>query len=420
MRVAVVGAGLQGVATAYFLARGGCAVTVLERESAVARGTSHANAGMLTPSMADPWNAPGILGHVLHWLGREDAPFLLRLRVLPSILRWGVSFLAHARPEAFRRNMAKNLRLASYSLAVLGQLRAELGLPYDERANGTIKVFGTARAWEQALARNEMLRQLGLELRALSPGEVATVEPSLAPVTGRLVGGVYCPQDESGDARVFTEGLARVAREAGVSFVFDAEVAGFERDGDRIAAVRSARGRHPAEAVVLAAGCWSPRLAAPLGLDLRLRPVKGYSITVPIGAWDGAPRMPVIDDALHTAATPLGARLRVAGTAELAGYDTAPTPARIENLFGMLLRLFPSYAPHLDRAAAEPWAGLRPVCADGVPLIGRAGAANLYLNTGHGHLGWTLAAGSARLLADLMLGMRPEIDPAPYEARRKI
>lgn len=420
MRVVVVGAGLQGVASAYFLARRGCAVTVLERGAAVAQATSHANAGMLTPSMADPWNAPGILGHLLHWLGREDAPFLLRPRALPSMLRWGLAFLAHARPARFHDNMARNLRLATYSLAVLRELRATLDLRYDERANGTVKVFGTARAYEQALRRNELLRGLGLELRALNPAEVAQLEPALAPVAGRLVGGIHCPADESGDARAFTEALAQAARAAGADFVFDTAVSGFEAAGGRVAAALSARGRHEADAFVLAAGSWSPLLAAPLGLAVPLRPVKGYSITLPIGAWAGAPRMPVIDDALHCAATPLGSRLRVAGTAELAGYDTQLTASRIDNLFSMLLRLFPSIEPHLDRANAAPWAGLRPVCADGVPLIGRAGAENLYLNTGQGHLGWTLAAGSARLLADLMLGTAPEIDPAGYDAARRV
>ena len=420
VRVVVVGSGLQGVTTAWFLASQGCGVTVLEREAAVALGTSYANAGILTPSMADPWNAPGILGHLLGWLGREDAPFLLRLRALPSMLGWGLSFLAHARPRRYRENMDKNLRLALYSLAVMRELRASLGLRYDERTAGTIKVFREARAFDEAVARNVVLAELGLDVCSLTPDEVVRTEPALAPVRGQLVGGLHCPQDESGDARLFTELLALKAQAAGARFVFGATVTGFETAGDRIAAVATSAGRHAADAFVLAAGCWSPRLLAPLGLALRVRPVKGYSITLPIGAWSGAPRMPVIDDALHTAATPLGERLRVAGTAEIAGYDTALTPARIENLFGLLLGLFPSYAPHLDRAAASPWAGLRPVSADGVPLIGRSRYVNLFLNTGHGHLGWTLAAGSARLLADLLLGRPPEIDAGAYDARRPV
>jgi len=420
VRVVVVGSGLQGVGSAWFLAQEGCDVTVLEREPAVAHGTSYANAGMLTPSMADPWNAPGILGHVLGQLGREDAPFLLRLRALPSMIGWGLAFLAHSRPARHRVNMEKNLRLASYSLAVLRELRARLELRYDERTAGTIKVFRERRAFDAAVRRNAVLAQLGLQVRTLTADEAVQTEPALAGVRDQLVGAIYCPEDESGDARQFTGILARKAQEAGARFEFGTDVTGFERAGDRIAAVATTRGRRPADAFVLAAGCWSPLLLRPLGFALRLRPVKGYSITVPIGAWTPAPAMPVIDDALHAAATPLGDRLRVAGTAELAGYDTALTPSRIENLFTLLLGLFPSYAPHLDRAAASPWAGLRPVSADGVPLIGRYRYDNLFLNTGHGHLGWTLACGSARLLADLMLGRPPEVEAAAYDAQRAI
>ena len=419
MRVVVVGAGLQGVASAYFLAAEGCEVTVLEREAGVALGTSHANAGMLTPSMADPWNAPGILGHLLGWLGREDAPFLLRPAALPSMIGWGLAFLRNARPARYRANMERNLRLATYSLAVLGELRTSLALQYDQRSAGTLKVFRDARAFDAAVARNDVLRQLGLDARPLTPDAVVQVEPALTPVRERLVGGIHCPADESGDARAFTEALAARAQQAGAQFRFGEPVRAFEAAGGRIGAAVTASGRHAADAFVLAAGCWSPQLLAPLGIALRVRPVKGYSITVPTAGWAGAPAMPVIDDALHAAATPLGDRLRVAGTAEIAGDDRALTPARIENLFGLLLGLFPDYAPRLDRGNAQPWAGLRPVSADGVPLIGRTRCDNLFLNAGHGHLGWTLAAGSARLLADLVLGRAPALDPRPYDARRR-
>lgn len=419
VRVVVIGSGLQGVASAYFLAHHGCEVAVLERAGAVAQGTSHANAGMLTPSMADPWNAPGILRHLVGWLGREDAPFLLRPSALPAMIGWGLAFLANARPARHRANMERNLRLASYSLVVLRELRASLGLQYDQRSVGTLKVFREARAFDAAVARSTVLSSLGLDVKPLSPDSVVLVEPALAPVRDRLVGGIYCPQDESGDARAFTEALAARAREAGAQFRFGEEVTGFVAAGGRINAAITGSGRHAADAFVLAAGCWSPGLLRTLGVPLRVRPVKGYSITVPTAGWSGAPSMPVIDDALHAAATPLGTRLRVAGTAEIAGYDTTLTPARIENLFALLLGLFPDYAPRLDRASAQPWAGLRPVSADGVPLIGRTCYDNLFLNAGHGHLGWTLAAGSARLLADLLLGRKPEIDPHPYDARRR-
>ena len=418
MRVLVIGSGLLGVSSAWFLARQGCEVTVLERTAGVARGTSYANAGMLTPSMADPWNSPGIFWHLLGWLGREDAPFLLRPGALPSMFGWGLSFVRHSSPSRQRASMEHNLRLASYSLTTLRELRATLALSYDERSNGTLKVFRDRKAFDDAAARNAILAGLGLDVRVVSRAEAVALEPALADVSDRIVGGIYCPADESGDARAFTQALADRAREAGVRFVFDADVNAFRSDGTRVTAAVAAETEYAAEAFVVAAGPWSPLLLKLLRVPLPVRPVKGYSITVPTGAWAGAPRMPVIDDALHAAATPLGSRLRVAGTAEIAGYDMAHTPGRIENLFTLLLELFPSYAPLLDRAHAEPWAGLRPMSPDGVPHIGQLGPQNLYVNTGHGHLGWTLATGSGRLLADLVCGKPTEISAAPYDPRR--
>ena len=418
MRVIVIGSGLLGVASAWYLARNGCEVTVLERAGGVAEGTSFANAGMLTPSMADPWNSPGIFWHLLQWLGREDAPFLVRPAALPAMLGWGLSFIAHSSPARQRASMEANLRLASYSLAALRELRASLKLAYDERCNGTIKVFRDRKAFDAAAARNVQLAQMGLDVRAVTPAEAVALEPALAPVADKLVGAIHCPSDESGDARAFTLALADRAREAGVQFVFDANVTGFERDGERVAAAYVDDAPRAADAFVIAAGSWSPQVLDTLDLALPVRPVKGYSITVPTAGWDGAPQMPVIDDALHAAATPLGARLRVAGTAEIAGYDTRPTPARIDNLFTLLLELFPSYAPYLDRKSAQPWAGLRPMSPDGLPRIGQLGPENLFVNTGHGHLGWTHAAGSGALLADLVCGKAPAIAAAPYDARR--
>ena len=419
MRIVVIGSGLLGVTSAYFLAKDGAQVTVVDRADGIAKGTSFANAGMLTPSMADPWNSPGVFWHLVHDLGRENAPMLLRPRALPSIVGWGLRFLAHSRPEKFRASMRANLRLADYSLQVLRELRVSLGLRYDETTAGTLKIFRNARKFDETAERLGFLQALGLRVQRLTPAQVLALEPALGEVGGSLVGGLHCLGDESGDARLFTEALAQKAREAGVEFRFDSAVEGFDLDGNCITAVVTSRAKLDADRVVVAAGSWSPRVLASLGIQLPVRPVKGYSITLQTGAWSAGPRLPVVDDSLHAAITPLGRRLRVAGTAEFAGYDLSLPPARVENLYGLLLGVFPSFAPHLDRGDAAPWAGLRPMTPSGVPLIGRLKFRNLYVNTGHGHLGWTMAAGSARLLADQVFGRPPAIDPTPYDAQRR-
>ena len=419
MRIVVVGAGLMGVTSAWFLARDGHEVTVLDQADRVAAGASQANAGMLTPSMADPWNAPGVFMQMLQYLGKDDAPLLLRLKALPSLLTWGPSFVAHSRPARFHDNMARNLRLAMYSLSVMRELRATLDLVYDQRTAGTIKVFRGARALQEGIRRCEQLASLGLIMNTLDPKALIQLEPALSDVSTSIAGAIHFPEDESGDARQFTEAMSRHAQQAGVDFRFAQRVTGFERKASRVTAVVTQNGPLPADAVVIAAGSWSPLLLAKLGQSLPVRPVKGYSVTVPFAGWTHAPRLPVVDDALHAAITPLGNRLRVAGTAEITGYDTVLTPSRINNLFDLLLAVYPSFEPHLDRNQSTPWAGLRPVSVDGVPFIGKLGLENLYVNTGHGHLGWTLAAGSSHLLADLMLGRQPRLDPQAYRAKRR-
>jgi len=415
MRVVVIGAGLLGATTAWFLAQDGHEVTVLDRNNDVAEGTSYANAGMLTPSMPDPWNAPGIVRQLLGYLGKEDAPLLLRGRALPGMIGWGLAFLANSRRDRFATAMEANLRLARYSVSVTRELRTSLKLAYDERAKGTLKVFRDQRSFDQALTRFELLARMGLSVKALDGAQVAAFEPSLSDVRASIVGGVYCEQDESGDARRFAVELARKARDAGVDFRFNANVTGFTSDSRKVTKVIAGAQSHPSDAVVIAAGAWSHLILRKLGIRLPVRPVKGYSITVGMQGWRGRPALPIVDDALHAAATPLGDRLRVAGTAEFAGFDSALTPSRVDNLFHLLLAMFPSFAPHLDRARAAPWAGFRPMTSDGLPRIGRLGLENVYANTGHGHLGWTLAAGSGRMLADIIASRNPEIDAKPYQ-----
>lgn len=419
MRVVIVGAGLVGTTTAWYLRLHGAQVTVLDRAEAAAMETSFANAGMVTPSMADPWNGPGTLSKLVRWLGREDAPMLLRARAIPSLAGWGLRFLANARQSVFRRNTLKNVALANYSLGLLRALRSDPGLEYDGIAGGTLRACRNQASLDHAASLAGFLSDHDVSFRVLDRRGVVEAEPALAPVADKIIGGVHYTGDESGDAHLFCSGLARAAAQRGVKFLFSRPVTGFRRNGGRIAAVETDSGPVEADAFVLAAGSFTPLLARPLGLRVPVRPVKGYSITAPRGDWPDGPRIPVADDHLHAAVTPLGTRIRVAGTAEFAGYDDTLRKSRIDNLLALLDQIYPDYAARMDRAAIEPWCGFRPVCADGVPILGHSGRIdNLYLNTGQGHLGWTMAAGSGKIVADLVAGVTPDIPVGDYSLAR--
>ena len=419
MHVLVVGSGLIGTATAWFLRQQGASVTVVDRADGAAMETSYANAGMLTPSMADPWNAPGVIWKLLRWIGREDAPLLLRPRALPGLTGWGARFLWHSGPRRFENNMWRNLALASYSLDELRTLRAELGLEYCQRLEGTLKTFRDEHSFE--LARNiaAQLAGRGVAHDVLDCDGVVALEPSLGPVAGELVGGIHHPDDESGDAHLFSRALAAAAARAGVDFRFGTTVTGFNRQGARLTGAQTASGELTADAFVIAAGSYSPLLLKGFGIRLPVRPVKGYSITVPCQDPEASPLRPVIDDTLHIAVTPLGDRIRVAGTAEFAGLDRGVSDARIRNLIVTLRALFPALSGALDAATdIHPWSGLRPMSADGVPILGRTAIDNLYLNTGHGHLGWTMATGSGRAVAELIVRGTPSFPIAGYQLDR--
>jgi D-amino-acid dehydrogenase len=424
VRVIVIGAGLAGTTTAWYLRDGGADVTVVDRACGAAMETSFANAGMLTPSMADPWNAPGTFWHLLRWIGREDAPMLLRPGALPGLAGWGISFLRHSRPGPFRRNTVRNVRLAVYSLSELRALRDGLGLQYDGAARGTLRACRDRASLDRASSLAASLAEHGVAFRRLDTDGVIDVEPALAPVASKIVGGVHYQGDESGDAHLFTTRLAERAADQGVNFRFGFQVRSIEtRDGT----ARGIRGRYTdsqadetieADALVLAAGSYTPLLGQGVGVRVPVRPVKGYSITAPRGDWDDGPRIPVSDDHLHTAVTPLGDRIRVAGTAEFTGYDDRLTPARVQNLLDLLREIYPDYARRLDPATVKPWCGFRPVSSDGVPILGPTPVPGLFLNTGHGPLGWTMAAGCGRLVADRVLGEKCAIDLEDYALDR--
>lgn len=418
MNVLVLGSGLAGVATAWFLNRHGLSVTVVDRCEKAAMETSFANAGMLTPSMADPWNAPGVVRKLLGGLGHEDSPMLLRLRALPSMALWGMRFLRHSRPDSYRANTIKNVRLANYSLSTLRSLRDDLSVAYDQSANGTMKIFRDHPSLETFRRLAELLAEHGVEYRVLDAREAVHVEPALAPVGHELAGAIHYPGDESGDARLFCQALAERAQAQGVEFRFQTPVRKLNTAGGRVLGAETAAGLLEADTYVLAAGSYSSPLLKSTGIRLPVRPVKGYSITVSINGWTHGPRLPIIDEHLHAAITPLGARLRVAGTAELAGYDTSIRQRRIDNLVKMLWQVLPASRSYVDRSRVESWAGLRPMSADGVSVLGATALSNLFLNTGHGHLGWTMSAGAGKLVADEVAGKRPDLDLQPYRINR--
>jgi len=422
MRVIVIGAGLAGLTTAYYLQRDGAEVTVIERASDVGLGTSFANGAMLHASLSAPWNSPGIVWQMMRWIGREDAPMLLRSHALPDLLGWGLLFLRHSQPHRFAANARKNLLLAIYSLRLMAEIRAQTPLSYSYQGRGLLSVFRSATAQKQRMRDVDHLVAHGLSMRMLDRDALLALEPTLAPIGAELVGGIHYAADEGGDAHAFCMELARILRTGGAVLRCDVSAGEFDMAGRHIRCLHvGAMGEElVADAYVLAAGSDSVTLARSAGLDLPVRPVKGYSITMPRScAPDAAPTVGIEDGELHAVVVPVGEdRIRVAGTAELTGYDLEINSRRIDNLRRLLAHLFPRFAERLGPGDVQAWAGLRPMCADGVPLLGGTTIDNLYLNTGHGHLGWTLAAGSARCVADQIAGRVSQLNSRDYALGR--
>jgi D-amino-acid dehydrogenase len=418
MKIFVIGAGLLGSSSAYFLSKLGHEVVVLERQPGPGIETSFANAGMLTPSQAAPWNQPGLLRNLLRWIGREDSPILVRSGAVFSLLGWGSRFMLNSSLARFRQNLQKNADLARYSLGILQAFRERYAVQYDATTRGTLKFFVNRRDFDHEAGFNDLYREAGIDFRLLDSKTVLQVEPALADISARIVAAIHYPNDESGDAHLFCKALAEQAANAGAEFRYGIKIRGFERSGNKISAVVTDQGTYPADAYVLAAGSYSPLLAASVGLRLPIRPVKGYSLTFNLDGWDKGPCMPLVDESAHTAITPLGSRLRVAGTAEFNGYNTELCPGRLENMARILRTTCPGFIPHMDLESAIPWAGLRPYSCDGVPLLGPTPLDNLYLNTGHGHLGWSMSMGSGKLVADFINGTGTDISLSPFQLTR--
>ncbi len=395
------------MASAYYLRRAGHEVTVLERQPGVARETSFANGGQLSWGSAHPWAAPGLLPQALHWLLRPHSPLVLRPRLDPAMWEWLARMLPNCAPARHRANRERMLRLGRYSHACLGSLRRDRGLHYDEQQRGVLLLYRDAREWSAAADEARRLDDLAIPCRALDRAGCVAQEPALGRVQEKLAGGLYYPDDELGDCRGFTERLAAIAADDGVRFEFETTVRGLRAEGGRIAGTTTDRGERTADAFVLACGSYSPLLLRPLGLRLPVYPVKGYSLTVPVADPAGAPLGTLTDEHHKAVLTRLGDRLRVAGTAELTGYDLRLRPGRCATIAHVLRDLFPAGG---DLERAEYWAGLRPMTPDNPPVLGPTPWTNLFLNTGHGTLGWTLSCGSARVVADIVSGCSPEID----------
>lgn len=415
MKVLVLGSGVIGTTSAYYLARAGHEVTVLDRQSGPALETSFANAGEVSPGYSAPWASPGLLWKAVKWLAMTYRPLVLRHRISPEMIRWGLHLLANCSDRRYALNKGRMLRLAEYSRDCLGELRQTTGLHYDQRMQGTLQLFRKQQQLDGAAADMKVLDDFGVGYELLDRAGCIAAEPALADVKEKFLGGLRLPGDETGDCFKFTNALAEQARALGVDFRFNSRIEAFQRDGNRIDGVLVNGELLKADAYLLALGSYSPILAAPLGLRLPVYPVKGYSITLPIVDASGAPESTVMDETYKVAVTRLGDRIRVGGTAELGGYDLTLYPARRRPLDFVVSDLFPRGG---DLGRATYWTGLRPMTPDGTPIIGTTPYGNLFLNTGHGTLGWTMAAGSGQVLADIMSGQRPAIDTSDLNLAR--
>ena len=420
MQTIIIGAGVTGVATAYYMQQYGAGVTVLERAEGAGLETSFGNGGGLTAGIVEPWNAPGIHKVLLHSLGRKDAPILLRAMAIPGMMSWGVRFLRESRQDAFIENTRRNSVLAKYSLALMEQIREETGIEYRLSDTGTLLVFRDRDSLDNHVEHARFLgEECAVNYRALDTRELTALEPSLQPVQERLSGGIHFPDDEGGDCHIFCRELAGILARRNVRFRYGANVMKIIQQGALFGVELEEGEILKADTVIVAAGAYSPKIVRPLGIRVPIYPVKGYSLTIPMEGWANRPQHLVGDMGVHAVANPLGGEvLRVAGTAEFTGYDRSIPAERVDNLVRLVEAIFPEFAGIMDRDALNPWAGLRPMTSDGVPILGKTPIEGLYLNSGHGHLGWTMAAASGRVLADTIMGHTPELDMSPYSIGR--
>lgn len=410
MKVIVLGAGVVGVASAYYLAEAGHEVVVIDRQPGPALETSFANAGEISPGYASPWAAPGIPLKALRWLLMEHAPLIVPPRLDTAMARWVLAMLRNCTAARYALNKSRMVRLAEYSRDELIALRGKLGLEYDQRSRGTLQLFRTHKQLDASASDIAVLQEYGVAYELLDREGCIRAEPGLAASRDRFVGGLRLPDDETGDCHIFTRQLAERLVAMGVDLRFGTRIEALEAEGGRISAVRTAHGTVRGDAYVVALGSYSPALVRPLGMRLPIYPVKGYSITLPVADTPRAPVSTLLDESYKIAITRLGDRIRVGGMAELSGFDRALPARREATLRHSLNDLFPGAAD--NAAPSNFWSGLRPMTPDSTPIVGPTPLANLFLNTGHGTLGWTMACGSGRLTAAIVGSETPPIDPS--------
>ena len=406
MKVIVLGAGIIGVTSAYQLAKEGHEVTVIDRQPGPALETSFDNAGEVSFGYCSPWAAPGIPVKAMKWLFMQHAPLILRPRLDMAMLSWMTQMLRNCTSARYALNKSRMLRLADYSRISLAALREETGIAYDERMQGTLQLFRTEAQLDASAKDVKALAADGIPYEVLDPEGCIRVEPALRHVREKIVGGLLTPKDETGDCFKFSNALAQKAEALGVRFNYGSIIRGLDVEGGRVTGVVTAHGRLEADAVVVALGSFSPLLVRPHGIHLQVYPVKGYSLTIPITDATRAPESTVMDETYKIAITRLGDRIRVGGMAEISGYTNDLGEPRRLTLQHSVTDLFPGG----DMSKASFWSGLRPMTPDGTPVIGPTKVAGLFLNTGHGTLGWTMSSGSARVISDLVSGRKPEID----------
>ncbi|ERB65160.1 D-amino acid dehydrogenase [Vibrio coralliilyticus OCN008] len=399
MKVVILGSGVVGLTSAWYLSQAGCQVTVIDRQPRAAEETSFANAGQISYGYSSPWAAPGVPLKAMKWLLEEHAPLKIKPSLNPDLLHWASQMLKNCQLDRYRINKARMLAIANRSRECLAQLNQQYDLNYQGRTQGTLQIFRNHKQLEAVEKDIALLEESGTRYQLLDAKECLLQEPGLANIQGTLTGGLYLPDDETGDCYLFCQQLQAMAENAGVEFLFNTEIQRLNVQGNQVTSVATSQGEIEADKFVVAMGSYSKKLLEQIGIDIPLYPVKGYSLTLPVINRDFAPQSTIMDETYKVAVTRFENRIRVAGTAELAGFDPALPDKRLATLNHVVANLFPQGT---DLTQAEYWTGFRPMTPDGTPIIGETKIENLFTNTGHGTLGWTMACGSADILTEVI------------------